>query len=238
MSFRTCYNTYITAKRWQYGSGVDHSATHKGKHEIFTAYYGHPVLDQVVYPAPPEEEQLPQLRRPWLNDRQKAALAVGGAALTVASAPILVGFSSSGIAAGSVAAAIQSSIGNVAAGSAFATFQSMGATGVFVTSANAAAATTAIAVVTLADSGTSQPKDPESSGTSPPKDPESDWTSVEAEAAEKECCICLKAEEVGKLLALVPCGHRCVCADCSALVVGKPCPVCRTEARQAIRVFD
>jgi interleukin-1 receptor-associated kinase 4 len=61
---------------------------------------------------------------------------------------------------------------------------------------------------------------------------------VEAEAAEKECCICLKAEEVGKLLALVPCGHRCVCADCSALVVGHTCPVCRTEARQAIRVFD
>ena len=61
---------------------------------------------------------------------------------------------------------------------------------------------------------------------------------VEAEAAEKECCICLKAEELGKLLALVPCGHRCVCADCSALVVGHHCPVCRTEATQAIRVFD
>jgi hypothetical protein len=61
---------------------------------------------------------------------------------------------------------------------------------------------------------------------------------VEAEAAEKECCICLKAEDVGKLLALVPCGHRCVSADCLALVVGLPCPVCRTEARQAIRVFD
>ena len=61
---------------------------------------------------------------------------------------------------------------------------------------------------------------------------------VAAEAAEKECCICLKAEEVGKLLALVPCGHRCVCDECSALVVGRTCPVCRTEARQAIRVFD
>jgi hypothetical protein len=32
----------------------------------------------------------------------------------------------------------------------------------------------------------------------------------------KECCICLKAEQVGSLLALVPCGHPCVCADCSA----------------------
>ena len=61
---------------------------------------------------------------------------------------------------------------------------------------------------------------------------------VEAEAAQKECCICLKTEQLGKLLALVPCGHRCVCADCSALVVGRTCPVCRTQAREAIRVFD
>jgi hypothetical protein len=61
---------------------------------------------------------------------------------------------------------------------------------------------------------------------------------VEAEAVVKDCCICLEAEEVGKLLALVPCGHRCVCADCSALVVGYTCPVCRTEARQAIHVVD
>jgi hypothetical protein len=33
---------------------------------------------------------------------------------------------------------------------------------------------------------------------------------VEAEAQEKECCICLKAEELGKLLVLVSCGQRCV----------------------------
>jgi hypothetical protein len=61
---------------------------------------------------------------------------------------------------------------------------------------------------------------------------------VEEETVEKESCICLKAEEVGKLLTLVSCGHRCVCTNCSALVVGHICPVCRTEARQEIRVFD
>jgi hypothetical protein len=61
---------------------------------------------------------------------------------------------------------------------------------------------------------------------------------VTAEASEKECCICLNTEEVGKLLTLVPCGHRCVCDECSALVVGHTCPVCRTETRQVIRVFD
>jgi hypothetical protein len=43
------------------------------------------------------------------------------------------GFTSSGIAAGSVAAGIQAGIGNVAAGSAFAFAQSLGATAVFTT---------------------------------------------------------------------------------------------------------
>ena len=61
---------------------------------------------------------------------------------------------------------------------------------------------------------------------------------VEVEAGEKQCCICLKTEEVGKLLTLVTCGHRCVYADCSALVVGHTCPECRLEVRHAIRVFD
>ena len=47
---------------------------------------------------------------------------------------------------------------------------------------------------------------------------------VEAEAVEKEYCICLKTEEVGKFLALVPCEHRCVRADYSTLVVGHTYP--------------
>jgi interleukin-1 receptor-associated kinase 4 len=36
---------------------------------------------------------------------------------------------------------------------------------------------------------------------------------LEAEAAQKECCICLKAVEVGKLLALVPCGRVFDCCS-------------------------
>lgn len=52
-----------------------------------------------------------------------AGTAAGTAALGAA------GFTSSGIAAGSLAAGIQASIGNVVAGSAFATLQSVGATG-------------------------------------------------------------------------------------------------------------
>ncbi len=43
--------------------------------------------------------------------------------------PCLIGFGASGIVAGSTAAAMQSSIGNVAAGSAFSYFQSLAATG-------------------------------------------------------------------------------------------------------------
>jgi hypothetical protein len=45
--------------------------------------------------------------------------------------PIL-GFASSGIAAGSSAASLQAGIGNVVAGSGFALLQSLGAKGVFV----------------------------------------------------------------------------------------------------------
>ena len=59
-------------------------------------------------------------------------LAAGAAATGV---PYLAGFTSSGVAAGSAAAAVQAGIGNVAAGSAFAFFQSVGATTVLGTAA-------------------------------------------------------------------------------------------------------
>lgn len=60
----------------------------------------------------------------------KAAICVGvGAGLGAVALPA-IGFSSGGVGAGTLAAAWQSSIGNVAAGSAFAAIQSAGATGV------------------------------------------------------------------------------------------------------------
>ena len=68
----------------------------------------------------------------------------GGAAVGVACAvPMAAGFGTAGIVGGSFAAMWQSSIGSVVAGSAFATLQSLGATGVFAT--GAAAGTTASA---------------------------------------------------------------------------------------------
>jgi hypothetical protein len=53
-----------------------------------------------------------------------------------------------------------------------------------------------------------------------------------------ECCICLERKLLSDLLALVPCGHRCVCANHASHIVGHPCPMCRAQAVQAIRVFD
>ena len=51
----------------------------------------------------------------------KGALITGGVITGVALAPIALGFGSTGIVGGSIAATIQSAIGNVAAGSLFAT---------------------------------------------------------------------------------------------------------------------
>ena len=89
-----------------------------------------------------------------------AGAVVGGGTvltLTAVAAPVVlpvIGFSTSGIVAGSAAAAAQSVIGNVAAGSLFATLQSVGAVGGFswatttaVTAAGAAAGAVGAAVV-------------------------------------------------------------------------------------------
>jgi hypothetical protein len=51
------------------------------------------------------------------------------------------------------------------------------------------------------------------------------WPLVEVEASEKKCCICLKSEELGKLLALVSCLMDTdeICVECSLT-----CDRCRT----------
>jgi hypothetical protein len=59
-------------------------------------------------------------------------LLIGGASVAALSlVPVLLGFGSLGVAGGSIAAGIQSSIGSVAAGSWFATLTSYGMTGAF-----------------------------------------------------------------------------------------------------------
>ncbi len=57
---------------------------------------------------------------------------IGGGIIGAAGViPMAIGFGTAGIAAGSIAAGIQSSIGAVTAGSTFATMTSLGMTGVF-----------------------------------------------------------------------------------------------------------
>ena len=55
---------------------------------------------------------------------------IGAATIGVPVALTVAGFGATGVAAGSVAAAVQSSIGSVAAGSTFAVLQSAGAAGI------------------------------------------------------------------------------------------------------------
>ena len=69
----------------------------------------------------------------------KIAAITGGVILGAASIPILMGFGTAGIVGGSIAAGIQSAIGNVAAGSVFAVCTSLGMTGVFASSATVGA---------------------------------------------------------------------------------------------------
>ncbi len=70
---------------------------------------------------------------------------VGGIIGGIFALPILLGFGSVGIIAGSIAAGVQAVIGNVVAGSAFAGLQSLGMTGVLAIGAVAGFTTSAAA---------------------------------------------------------------------------------------------
>ncbi len=73
-------------------------------------------------------------------------VAIGGGIIGgIFALPIILGFGSAGIVAGSAAASAQAAIGNVVAGSAFAGLQSLGMTGVLATGAVAGATTSAVA---------------------------------------------------------------------------------------------
>jgi len=52
------------------------------------------------------------------------------------------------------------------------------------------------------------------------------------EAAKTECVVCLSGEPV---MALMPCGHRCACAECGPML--ETCPLCRTAVQEAKRIF-
>ena len=76
-----------------------------------------------------------------------AILAAIGIATSAAGAALsYVGFTTAGVAAGSVAAGLQAGIGNVVAGSAFAIAQSLGMSAVFATAIPVGAAVAAVGV--------------------------------------------------------------------------------------------
>ena len=50
----------------------------------------------------------------------------------------------------------------------------------------------------------------------------------------RECCVCLDAEPT---YAVLPCGHRCLCAGCRG-AAKRECPVCRTPAQGTLRIFE
>jgi len=50
---------------------------------------------------------------------------------------------------------------------------------------------------------------------------------------ESDCVVCWASEAA---VALLPCGHVCLCCNCSALSI---CPMCRSDVRSTLRVcFD
>ena len=54
-----------------------------------------------------------------------------------------------------------------------------------------------------------------------------------ARAAREPCVVCLEREPC---IALSPCGHKCLCAECLGDV--QECPVCRAPVAASLRVFD
>ena len=52
-----------------------------------------------------------------------------------------------------------------------------------------------------------------------------------------ECVVCMDGENTHLIF---PCGHKCVCKGCAALIMRTTaeCPTCRGEAREVVRVFS
>lgn len=55
-----------------------------------------------------------------------------------------------------------------------------------------------------------------------------------AAAGEKECVVCL--DNVARV-ALIPCGHRCLCIGCTHALKSRECPVCRQPAIGALNTY-
>ena len=85
-----------------------------------------------------------------------------------------------------------------------------------------------------ADGEEPEPPKPEPSKLEAPDrhEPELPNKPASTEPANTECAICL---DDNAEYAAVPCGHRCLCANCSKTI--SQCPVCRTKLSAVLRVF-
>ena len=63
------------------------------------------------------------------------------------------------------------------------------------------------------------------------------YHSIIAAPSQLECVVCLVQRAH---MALIPCGHKCVCKDCLQVLrdANASCPMCRHVIRDAIHVFD
>lgn len=57
---------------------------------------------------------------------------------------------------------------------------------------------------------------------------------VESEEEVQQCCVvCMDSPRTH---ALLPCGHKCICASCAPRLAA--CPICRVPKRSIVRIFD
>lgn len=64
----------------------------------------------------------------------------------------------------------------------------------------------------------------------------SDSSDLSASCSKESCVICLQSK---REYAFVPCGHFCICGDCSVGVanIDGRCPICRREATHLMKIF-
>ncbi len=50
-----------------------------------------------------------------------------------------------------------------------------------------------------------------------------------------ECGICLSSRAT---MAIIPCGHQCMCEKCSTLLRDRSCPVCRGNIEKICKIYS
>ncbi len=50
-----------------------------------------------------------------------------------------------------------------------------------------------------------------------------------------KCAVCLERRPT---MAIIPCGHRCLCAVDAPRFVGAACPICRGPVTSVLAIFD